>query len=66
MDSLFAPGLNNPTHILMNRCFYALFFVLTALYLGAGFNGHVLFLLLVAIALWISVNWWVLWSLLLG
>ncbi|CAO1613411.1 unnamed protein product [Parajaminaea phylloscopi] len=57
LDSLFSPGLNTPTRNLMNYSFYGLFFTLLGLALITGGNIHVLFLLAVAIALWLSVNW---------
>lgn len=57
LDSLFTPGLNNPTHKLMNRCFYALFVVLFLLIIASGGNIHVVFLSTVAVALFVTINW---------
>ncbi|PWN18097.1 hypothetical protein BCV69DRAFT_295511 [Microstroma glucosiphilum] len=59
IDSLFSPGLNNPTQRIMNQCFYGLFATLLSLLIGTGGNPHVLFLNVVAVCLWASVNWFV-------
>lgn len=57
VDSIFSPGLNNPTHKLMNQCFYALFVVLLLLIVLSGGNFHVIFLGTVAFALFVTINW---------
>ena len=46
LDSIFQEGVNSATLNFMNYTFYALFAVLTTLFLGSGLNLHVLALLL--------------------
>lgn len=59
LDSIFQEGVNSTTLSVMNYTFYALFAVLTTLFLGSGLNLHVLALLLLAIALCLATNWYV-------
>ena len=59
LDSIFQEGVNSATLNFMNYTFYALFAVLTTLFLGSGLNLHVLALLLLAIALCLATNWYV-------
>ncbi|AXA48860.1 uncharacterized protein MRET_0089 [Malassezia restricta] len=59
LDSIFQEGVNSATLNFMNYTFYALFAVLTTLFLGSGLNLHVLALLLLAIALCLATNWFV-------
>ncbi|CAO1614218.1 unnamed protein product [Sympodiomycopsis kandeliae] len=59
LDSLFTPGLNNSTQKLMNQSFYGLFITLFALIILTKFNIHVVFLSFVAIALFVTINWFI-------
>lgn len=59
LDSIFQEGVNSTTLEVMNYVFYALFAVLTTLFLCTSANLHVLALLLLAIALYLSTNWYV-------
>ena len=59
LDSIFEEGVNSATLNFMNYVFYALFAVLTTLFLGSGLNLHVLALLLLSIALCLATNWYV-------
>ena len=59
LDSIFQEGVNSATLNFMNYTFYALFAVLTTLFLGSGLNLHVLALLLLAIVLCLATNWYV-------
>jgi len=59
LDSIFQEGVNSATLNFMNYTFYALFAVLTTLFLGSGLNLHVLALLLLAIVLCLATNWFV-------
>lgn len=59
LDSIFQKGVNSATLSVMNYTFYALFAVLTTLFLGSGLNLHVLALLILAIALCLATNWYV-------
>lgn len=58
LDNIFHEGVNSTTHELMNWIFYALFASLSTLLLASGFNLHVLALLVLAIGLFLSINWY--------
>lgn len=66
LDSIFEEGVNSATLNFMNYVFYALFAVLTTLFLGSGLNLHVLALLLLSIALCLATNWCVCTTLISG
>ena len=57
LDNIFHEGVNSTTHELMNWIFYALFACLSTLLLASGFNLHVLALLLLAVGVFLSINW---------
>jgi len=58
LDNIFHEGVNSTTHELMNWIFYALFACLSTLLLVSGFNLHVLALFLLAVGLFLSINWY--------
>ncbi|SHO78705.1 Hypothetical protein MSYG_3052 [Malassezia sympodialis ATCC 42132] len=59
LDNIFHEGVNSTTHELMNWIFYALFACLSTLLLASGFNLHVLALLLLAVGVFLSINWFI-------
>ena len=58
-EGVFTEGVNTPTLRLMNAAFYALFATLLALLFLTWGNVHVLALLVLSLALFFSVNWYV-------
>ncbi|OZJ05856.1 hypothetical protein BZG36_00862 [Bifiguratus adelaidae] len=62
MDSIMRPGYT-PTSIvrLMDYTFYALFVTLLLLVFATSFNIHVCALLLLSVALFLTIKWYVFW-----
>lgn len=58
LDSIFQEGVNSTLLETMNWVFYALFAVLTALFLGSGLNIHVFILIIMAVSLYLATNWY--------
>ncbi|KAK0554798.1 hypothetical protein OC845_000620 [Tilletia horrida] len=58
-ESILQPGANAPTVHLMNISFYALFLCLAGLAFMTSGNIHVVFLLVISVGLWASINWFV-------
>ncbi|KAJ3076935.1 hypothetical protein HDU99_001281 [Rhizoclosmatium hyalinum] len=57
--SIFTPGINSKVVFVMDLCFYALFLSLFGLLVVSGGNFHVVFLLLIATCLFVSVKWFI-------
>ena len=55
--SVFTPGLNSRMVIVMNSVFICLFVSLAFLLFVSGFNIHVVFLSIIAVCLFLSVQW---------
>jgi len=58
-DSIMQPGATTPTVNMMNYSFYALFLSLFGLAILTSGNIHVVFLLMISVGLWASINWFV-------
>lgn len=58
-DNIFHEGVNSQTHNVMNWVFYGLFVTLVLLLIVTGGNIHVAALLLLSLALFLSINWYV-------
>lgn len=58
-ESIANGGVTTPTHRLMNAAFYGLFATLFALLILSKGNIHVLALFVLAVGLFIAVNWYV-------
>ncbi|KAJ3264219.1 hypothetical protein HDU77_009058 [Chytriomyces hyalinus] len=57
--SVFTPGVNSRVVMVMDVCFYALFFVFFGMLVITGGNFHVIFLILITACLFISVKWFI-------
>ncbi|KAJ3238793.1 hypothetical protein HDU81_007182 [Chytriomyces hyalinus] len=55
--SVFTPGVNSRVVMVMDVCFYALFFVFFGMLVITSGNFHVIFLILITACLFISVKW---------
>ncbi|KAJ3031561.1 UNVERIFIED_CONTAM: hypothetical protein HDU68_002659 [Siphonaria sp. JEL0065] len=57
--SIFTPGVNSKVVFVMDMCFYALFLCLFGLLVVSGGNFHVVFLLVIAACLFVTVKWFI-------
>ncbi|KAJ3007305.1 UNVERIFIED_CONTAM: hypothetical protein HDU68_003584, partial [Siphonaria sp. JEL0065] len=57
--SIFTPGVNSKVVFVMDMCFYALFLCLFGLLIASSGSFHVVFLLVIATCLFVTVKWFI-------
>ncbi|KAJ2685076.1 hypothetical protein IWW39_004518 [Coemansia spiralis] len=59
VNSIFEPGVNRGVLVVMNSAFAGLFLILAYLLFATHFNLHVCVLTLIAMGLFISIQWFI-------